>query len=359
MTLGQRVAVMRDGVIQQVGAPQTLYAEPANLFVAAFIGSPSMNLVEARSTGTRSSSRVALRSRATGGRRTARATTSSSASVRATSRTSLSEAGLPEIEVEVAVLEELGSEAHAIFPIEAPRVEADDLRAASDEEEEGLIADDARALFNAGSRSPHDRPSGAQADAHGATRCALPFLRPAHRRVAHGRDGRTRRSALTPAGRVRALTLLAAALAAAALAGCGGGSGDATPDGDPGAFMARLVRDVAAGRYERAWQTLHPAHQLVATRERYLSCEHLTPFPGRIASVKVVSVADERYTVPGESESVDSTVVTLRVTLRPASRPGNRFDSTFHAVPVEGHWTWSLPATRFAAYKSGDCFTEG
>ena len=47
MTLGQRVAVMRDGRIQQVDTPQTLYREPANLFVAAFIGSPSMNLVEA------------------------------------------------------------------------------------------------------------------------------------------------------------------------------------------------------------------------------------------------------------------------------------------------------------------------
>ena len=47
MTLGQRVAVMCDGRIQQVDTPQTLYRKPANLFVAAFIGSPSMNLVEA------------------------------------------------------------------------------------------------------------------------------------------------------------------------------------------------------------------------------------------------------------------------------------------------------------------------
>ena len=47
MTLGQRVAVMRDGYVQQVDTPQTLYRTPANLFVAAFIGSPSMNLVEA------------------------------------------------------------------------------------------------------------------------------------------------------------------------------------------------------------------------------------------------------------------------------------------------------------------------
>src|SRR5436853_109996 len=47
MTLGQRVAVMRDGRIQQVDTPQALYTRPQNLFVAAFIGSPAMNLVEA------------------------------------------------------------------------------------------------------------------------------------------------------------------------------------------------------------------------------------------------------------------------------------------------------------------------
>jgi multiple sugar transport system ATP-binding protein len=48
MTLGHRVAVMRAGVLQQCDAPQTLYDRPVNLFVAGFIGSPSMNLVEAR-----------------------------------------------------------------------------------------------------------------------------------------------------------------------------------------------------------------------------------------------------------------------------------------------------------------------
>ena len=51
MTLGQRVAVMRDGRIQQVDTPQALYRNPVNLFVAAFIGSPAMNLVEAHLDG--------------------------------------------------------------------------------------------------------------------------------------------------------------------------------------------------------------------------------------------------------------------------------------------------------------------
>jgi len=47
MTLGSRVAVMRLGELQQVAPPQELYLRPANLFVASFIGSPAMNLVEA------------------------------------------------------------------------------------------------------------------------------------------------------------------------------------------------------------------------------------------------------------------------------------------------------------------------
>jgi multiple sugar transport system ATP-binding protein len=48
MTMGDRVAVLRLGVLQQVDRPATLYRRPANLFVAGFIGSPAMNLVEAR-----------------------------------------------------------------------------------------------------------------------------------------------------------------------------------------------------------------------------------------------------------------------------------------------------------------------
>jgi multiple sugar transport system ATP-binding protein len=46
MTMGDRVAVMREGMLQQVAAPEELYDHPDNLFVAAFIGSPSMNLLE-------------------------------------------------------------------------------------------------------------------------------------------------------------------------------------------------------------------------------------------------------------------------------------------------------------------------
>ena len=47
MTLGTKIVVMKDGVIQQVDTPQNLYNSPQNLFVAGFIGSPQMNFIDA------------------------------------------------------------------------------------------------------------------------------------------------------------------------------------------------------------------------------------------------------------------------------------------------------------------------
>jgi multiple sugar transport system ATP-binding protein len=48
MTMGDRVAVLRDGILQQVDTPRNMYNDPANIFVAGFIGSPAMNLLELR-----------------------------------------------------------------------------------------------------------------------------------------------------------------------------------------------------------------------------------------------------------------------------------------------------------------------
>ena len=52
MTLGDRVVVMKDGLVQQVGEPLTVYAKPRNRFVAGFIGSPAMNFIDCTVTGT-------------------------------------------------------------------------------------------------------------------------------------------------------------------------------------------------------------------------------------------------------------------------------------------------------------------
>ncbi len=47
MTLGSRIAVMKDGIVQQLGTPNVIYSHPANTFVASFIGSPTMNMIAA------------------------------------------------------------------------------------------------------------------------------------------------------------------------------------------------------------------------------------------------------------------------------------------------------------------------
>jgi multiple sugar transport system ATP-binding protein len=52
MTMGHRIAVMKDGILQQLDTPQMLYDNPHNMFVAGFIGSPAMNFFDARITGT-------------------------------------------------------------------------------------------------------------------------------------------------------------------------------------------------------------------------------------------------------------------------------------------------------------------
>ena len=151
MTLGQRVAVLRDGLLQQFDTPQNLYHHPANLFVAAFIGSPSMNLVDAEIHDgllqfadfkvqlPPSSSMVGVNRKVVLG-------------IRPTDfEHAVEAADLPRIRVHVDVVEELGSESHLVFAIDAPRVSAEAVRAATEtsDDEGKLFADDQRAIFTA------------------------------------------------------------------------------------------------------------------------------------------------------------------------------------------------------------------
>jgi multiple sugar transport system ATP-binding protein len=148
MTLGQRVAVMRDGKILQVDAPQRLYQEPRDLFVAGFIGSPAMNLLDAEIVGDEvvfGGLRVPLDPR----RRPAPGSTRVVVGIRPESfeDAAFASLDLPQFDVEVAVLEELGSDAHVFFLLDARRVSAEILEAA-DVEEATLVAEP-RALVNA------------------------------------------------------------------------------------------------------------------------------------------------------------------------------------------------------------------
>jgi multiple sugar transport system ATP-binding protein len=134
MTLGQRVAVMRDGRVVQVDVPQRLYQSPNDLFVAAFIGSPSMNLVEATVEGdavTFGQFRVALAP----DRRPPRGATKVVLGIRpeAFDDAAFAQIHLPRIEATVEVLEELGSDSHVFFHVAAPRVTIETRDATSDD----------------------------------------------------------------------------------------------------------------------------------------------------------------------------------------------------------------------------------
>jgi multiple sugar transport system ATP-binding protein len=143
------VAVMRDGRIQQVDSPQVLYRLPQTLFVAAFIGSPAMNLVEAEVGGGAvefGGFRIPLPSlladRMFGGRVVLGIRPESFEDA------AFAEPSLPQIDVTVNVLEELGSDTHVIFEVDAPRVDTDEVRETREGEDESLLAGD-RAVFNA------------------------------------------------------------------------------------------------------------------------------------------------------------------------------------------------------------------
>jgi multiple sugar transport system ATP-binding protein len=148
MTLGQRVAVMRDGRIQQVDKPQGLYRYPENLFVAAFIGSPSMNLVEATIDGARVEFAGYRMPQPAGIEPPADGRVILGIRPEAFEDAAFADRALPVLDVEVAVVEELGSDTHVIFPVEAPRVDSDEVRETQEEEEEPILAGD-RAVFNA------------------------------------------------------------------------------------------------------------------------------------------------------------------------------------------------------------------
>jgi multiple sugar transport system ATP-binding protein len=148
MTLGERVAVMRDGRIQQVDTPQRLYRSPANLYVAAFIGSPAMNLVEAEVADGRvhfAGLSIPLPDTAISAGRVVLGIRPQDFSLAETA-----DAGLPTITIEPAIIEELGSATHAIFHIDAPPVDTESVRAATDDGDAAvLLASDRRALFTA------------------------------------------------------------------------------------------------------------------------------------------------------------------------------------------------------------------
>jgi len=135
MTMGDRIAVLHAGALQQYGPPREVYARPANLFVAQFIGSPEMNVYQASVDPAGclvlGSQRLALGSAY--GRLASYAGRKVIAGVRPEDLEVGAAGEAPTLVADVRVVEPLGSEVHAIFSIDAPAAGARELAAAAGE----------------------------------------------------------------------------------------------------------------------------------------------------------------------------------------------------------------------------------
>jgi multiple sugar transport system ATP-binding protein len=159
MTLGQRVAVLRDGVLQQCDSPQNLFNHPVNLFVAAFIGSPSMNLVEAQvADGSVSFAGFTIPLPANSLLADARRNVILGIRPTDFMHSGEAPAEFPRMTVRTEVVEDLGGVSNLLFPIDAKRVATDATRAAVEagsDDEGTLLADDQRARFCATIQGRH------------------------------------------------------------------------------------------------------------------------------------------------------------------------------------------------------------
>jgi hypothetical protein len=128
-----------------------------------------------------------------------------------------------------------------------------------------------------------------------------------------------------------------------------------TAPADPATFARRVVGLIADNRYAQAWQGLHPRHQRDASFAEYVSCERLSPSPGRVLSVTSGRASDERISVAPDL-SVPSKAIPVRVVILDlASGESTEISTTVHAVRAEGRWTWILPRARLAEYAAGRC----
>ncbi|MDA8358343.1 MAG: sn-glycerol-3-phosphate ABC transporter ATP-binding protein UgpC [Actinomycetota bacterium] len=162
MTMGDRVAVMKDGVLQQCDAPQIIYDQPTNVFVAGFIGSPAINLFEAildaDGTDLRLGSQTLALSEVSGTLRPALAAYRGGkvvVGIRPEHLSTQLEAGCPLLDVDVNLVEALGSEQLVHFSIDAPLAFSDSRdQSGLTIKGEGIARVEPRAAIKPGDRRP-------------------------------------------------------------------------------------------------------------------------------------------------------------------------------------------------------------
>jgi multiple sugar transport system ATP-binding protein len=164
MTLGDRVAVLKDGTLQQLDTPQRLFSDPINVFVAAFIGSPAMNLVQATVARSGDDYTLAMGSwtlpigprpklAAFEGRRV-------DVGLRPSDFTAVSESTPHAVVSTADIVEDLGTELNVLFAIDADAVDTADTRAATgleDGAEDVMLPLDAGGCVMTASLDPKSR----------------------------------------------------------------------------------------------------------------------------------------------------------------------------------------------------------
>lgn len=128
-----------------------------------------------------------------------------------------------------------------------------------------------------------------------------------------------------------------------------GGEEDLAASG-PGAAQVQLLENLYGGRYERAWADLHPAHQRIAPRARFVRCARQVVPPGDLESIEVLDVFEDDATFAGIPDA-EARAVRLRVT----SFEGDSDTFVNHAVRVGDRWRWVLNESSVAAYRRNRC----
>jgi hypothetical protein len=142
--------------------------------------------------------------------------------------------------------------------------------------------------------------------------------------------------------------ICAAVLVALACAGCGGDE-DLAASG-AGEAQVEVLDDLYGGRYARAWEDLHPEHQQIAPRSRFVRCSAQVAPSGDLESIEVLDVFDDDAAIPG-IEAGETKAVRVRVN----SLEGDSDTFVNHEVKVGEEWRWVLNAVAVRAYQRGRC----
>ena len=140
--------------------------------------------------------------------------------------------------------------------------------------------------------------------------------------------------------------------------GCGG-SEQAPPEAGarvagPDTMLKKVLTHHFRGSYRLAYDSLHPEHQALVTRDNYAYClKRVLVTTLKVGAIKTVRIADRPLYRTGIPER-SSKAVTLRITAL-AGKMRDSWQQTFQAVRVAGRWAWILPDGDVEDYASGRC----